>query len=160
MDFFKTHNLTILAIPAYYVMAVMPHAYAISIVKKHDRKIWDNTSPRSADLKNKLQSTLSCEDFCKYERAEAAQTNALESLPLFASAVIVANLAGLRRSGLGGVEAFVGMWFGVRALHTLSYITTTDRKLSYLRSGLWFTGCALCVRIFGKAARVLNGSLA
>jgi uncharacterized MAPEG superfamily protein len=160
MDFFKTHNLTILAIPAYYMMAVMPHAYAVSIANKHDPKLWDNTSPRGSKLKNKLQSTLSAEDFGKYERAEAAQANALENLPLFASAVIVANFAGLKRAGLGGVESFVGMWFIVRALHSLSYITTTDRKMSFLRSGLWVTGCGLCVRIFAKAARVLNGSLA
>jgi uncharacterized MAPEG superfamily protein len=160
MDFFKTHNLTILAIPAYYVMAIMPHAYAISITKNHDPKIWDNSCPRGSNLKSKLQSSLTPEDFSKYERAEAAQTNALENLPLFASAVVVANLAGLKRAGLGGVEGFVGMWFVVRALHSLTYITNTDKKLSYVRSGLWFTGLALCVRVFGKASRVLNGSLA
>jgi uncharacterized MAPEG superfamily protein len=160
MDFFKTHNLTILAIPAYYAMAVAPHAVAISIAQKNDKKTWDNCNPRGSSLKSKIQSTLTPEEFAKYERAEAAQANALENLPLFASAIIVANLAGLKRAGLGGVEGFVGMWFLVRAAHSASYILTTERKTSFIRSGLWVTGVVLCARVFTKAARVLNGSLA
>jgi uncharacterized MAPEG superfamily protein len=160
MDLFKNYNISILAIPAYYIMAVLPHFYAVNVVKKNDPTKWDNSRPRSQSMKEELKTKLSAEEYGRYERAEAASANAVENLPLFASAVIVANAAGMTKDGQAGLDAFVGAWFAIRAAHSLSYIYISDSKMSYLRSALWIASLGLCFKVFGQAARVLNHGLA
>jgi uncharacterized MAPEG superfamily protein len=139
MDFFKSYNLSILAIPAYHILALAPHAYSISLCSAADREAWDNTNSRGTNQKSRLNSILSPEDYATYERAEAAHANAMENLPLFASTIIVANAAGLKRGGLGGINAFVGMWFLCRLAHTMSNVYNTKRKMSFFEK--WSLGC-------------------
>jgi len=163
-DFLKKYNLSILAIPAYYTLAFLPHAYAINVATNNKPLTWDNSAPRcaprSSASKAAIKEKISEEQYGRYERAEAASANAYENLPLFASAVIVANAAGLKRDRPFGLDAFVGAWFGARILHTLSYILITDPKTSFLRTGIWATCVGLCFSVFGQAARVLNRGLA
>jgi uncharacterized MAPEG superfamily protein len=118
---------------------------------------WDNRNPRSTTLKSSLQSSLPEDQFARYERAEAASANAMENVPLFASAVIVGNLAGLKKDGFDGLNAFVATWFGLRIAHTASYIWLADRKeLSLVRSGLWISTLVVSFRVFWKAAKALG----
>jgi uncharacterized MAPEG superfamily protein len=159
-DFLKKYNLSILAIPAYYTLAFLPHAYAINVATNTKPLTWDNSAPRSPAAKAAIKEKISEEQYGRYERAEAASANAYENLPLFASAVIVANAAGLKRDGPFGLDAFIGAWFGARILHTLSYILITDPTTSFLRTGIWASSVGLCFGVFGQAARVLNRGLA
>ncbi|KAF2428852.1 hypothetical protein EJ08DRAFT_313377 [Tothia fuscella] len=159
-DFLKLYNLSILAIPAYYILAVAPHTYALGLCTTNNPKTWNNANPRGKSNKDAIVSDLSPEQYGRFERAEAAHANAMENLPIFATAIVLANTAGLKRAGLDGIDGFVGMWFAVRIAHTISYIGIEDRRLSYVRSGLWVVSLGLCFRMFGKAAKVLNGNLA
>ncbi len=79
-------------------------------------------------------------------RAGAAQSNAWEALPVFASAVIVAHLA----NADAGTAAVLSMVFvSMRILHAIFYITDLDK----LRSLVFLVGFACCVGLFISAAR-------
>lgn len=156
MESLRTSNLSLLAIPTYYILSNLPHAYALNVATKGQPLEWDNRCPRSTKLKADLQSKLSEEQFARYERAEACSANLYENLPLFASAIIVGNMAGLKKDGWAGLNAFVGAYLGLRAAYAVAYIGIGDNKLSYLRSGLWVASFSLCFRVFGEAARVLG----
>jgi uncharacterized MAPEG superfamily protein len=156
MDMLKTSNLSLLAIPAYYVLSVLPHAYALTVATKGHPEQWDNTCPRSVTLKEKIKSQLSPAEYARYERAEACSANLYENLPLFASAIIVGNMAGLKREGWEGLNGFAGAYLGLRIAYTLAYIGIGSSAPSYIRSGLWVASFSLCFRVFAQAAKVLG----
>ena len=156
MDTLKASNLSLLAIPAYYVLSFLPHAYALNIATKGHPEKWDNTCPRSTTLKEKIKSQLSPAEFARYERAEACSANLYENLPLFASAIIVGNMAGLNREGWEGLNTFAAAYLGVRAIYVLAYIGIGSSAPSYIRSGLWGASIALCFRVFVQASKVLG----
>lgn len=158
MDFYKKYNLTILAIPAYYAMAVLPHMYAINVATQNKPLDWDNRAPRSKESRAAIKASIGEDAYGKYERAEGAHANAMENLPLFASAVIVGNAAGLTRSGWFGMDAFIGAWFALRALHTVSYIASSTKEAAWTKTGIWLASTGALFTIFGRAARVLNRS--
>jgi uncharacterized MAPEG superfamily protein len=91
------------------------------------RRDYDNAAPRAGI--DRLQP--------RQQRAYWAQLNAFEAFPLFAAAVIIAQLAG---AGQPRVDALAVAFVGFRFLYTLAYLY--DRPA--LRSLLW-TGGLLCV---------------
>jgi uncharacterized MAPEG superfamily protein len=174
-SFLDTHNLSILAIPAYYVLSVLPHSYALNVATGGQLTKWDNRNPRSSTLKSKLKDRLSAEEFAKYERLEACHANGMEvrfsctifanqtqayyvqNMPLFAAAIVLGNMAGLKKQGLDGLNGFAGLFLAVRLLYTGVYATHQTQGPTAARSVLWFTGVALCFRTIIRAARALGG---
>ncbi|KAF1984696.1 hypothetical protein K402DRAFT_308158, partial [Aulographum hederae CBS 113979] len=149
-------NLSVLAIPAYYLLTLFPHAYAISLTSPSLLRT-DNRNPRSTTHKTSLREKLPPARFATYERSEAAHSNGLENLPLFASAVILGNVARLPQKGWDGLEAFAGAYLVVRAAYFVAYVRTEENRYTLVRSALWAASVALCVRVFVKAGRVLGG---
>ena len=79
-------------------------------------------------------------------RAGAAQANAWEALPVFASAVFVAHLA----NADAGTAAILSIVFvSARILHAVFYISDIDK----MRSLAFLVGFACCVGLFVSAAR-------
>jgi uncharacterized MAPEG superfamily protein len=78
-------------------------------------------------------------------RANAAQQNSFEALPLFAAAVVIAHLA-------GGPQARIDMLALVFVVARLCYIAFYVADLSTLRSLAWFAGIGSAVAIFFAAA--------
>ncbi|KAH7080442.1 hypothetical protein BKA63DRAFT_488201 [Paraphoma chrysanthemicola] len=156
-SFLDTYNPSILAIPAYYILSVLPHSYAINVASQGQLTKWDNRNPRSTDLKAKLKERLPAAEFAKYERLEACHANGMENLPLFATAVVLGNLAGLKKQGLDGLNGFAAMYLAIRVLYTGVYATHETQGLTAARSGLWMAGFALCFRTIFQAARALGG---
>lgn len=174
--FLDTHNLSILAIPAYYILSVLPHSYALNVATQGQLGKWDNRNPRSSVMKGKLKERLPAEEFAKYERLEACHANGMEvslhapsitsfrlstdsrqNLPLFATAVVLGNLAGLKKQGLDGLNGFAAVFLAVRLAYTGVYVTHQTQGPTYIRSGLWVAGVALCFRTIIHAARTLGG---
>lgn len=84
------HNLSLYAIPAGWVLAIAPHFYAAALYNKERAPgtgEWDNSFPRR-NISNVKDGKLSPYMQDRYLRAEAAQQNAFENLPLFAAAVV------------------------------------------------------------------------
>lgn len=113
-SFLDTQNPSILAIPAYYILSVLPHSYALAVASQGKLSNFDNRCPRSSTLKSKLKDRLDPETFAKYERAEACHANGMENLPLFATAVILGNMAGIKKEGFGGLTGFAASFLAIR----------------------------------------------
>ena len=79
-------------------------------------------------------------------RAVAAQSNAWEALPVFASGVIVAHLAG---ADPGTSAALAITWVIARIVHAVTYVTDLDK----LRSLAFLVGIGCVVGLFVAAAR-------
>lgn len=74
-------------------------------------------------------------------RAHGAHLNSFEAFPLFAVAVIVAQLTGAEQSR---VDALALAFIGLRLLYAIAYLA--DKAT--LRSLLWFAGMVCVVLIF------------
>ncbi|KAF2196541.1 hypothetical protein GQ43DRAFT_445013 [Delitschia confertaspora ATCC 74209] len=155
-SYLDPYNPSILAIPAYYVLSLLPHMYAVHTATAGHPTKFDNRNPRSSTLKSSLKGTLDAETYAKYERAESAHANGMENLPLFATAVILGNMAGFKKDGIGGLTGFAGAVLAVRAAYTVVYIGNKTQGLSVLRSSLWAVGTGLCLRVIVKAAKALG----
>jgi uncharacterized MAPEG superfamily protein len=79
-------------------------------------------------------------------RAQAAQANAWEALPVFASAVIVAHLAGAD-PGSSSTAALV--FIAARIGHAGFYLADLDKA----RSAIFLVAVACCIWLFVLAAR-------
>jgi uncharacterized MAPEG superfamily protein len=92
---------------------------------------YDNHDPRAWLAK---QTGLSA-------RANAAQQNGFEALPLFIAGVLVAQQGGAAQ---GTVDALALAFVLVRLLYIGLYLA--DKQLA--RSGVWTVGVGLCVALF------------
>ncbi|KAL6706502.1 hypothetical protein ACN47E_005441 [Coniothyrium glycines] len=151
--FLSGYDLSVLAIPAFYVLSMAPHIFAIRTATQGNMSRWDNRNPRSTTMKAKLQKQLSPDVFARYERYESCHKNGLESLPLFVSAVVLGNLAGLKRDEM---STFAASFLAVRLLYTVVYTTHTTQGMGGLRTGIWYVGSILCFRTIIRAAGALG----
>ena len=99
-----TSNYSIYAIPAFYILALVPHFYGSALLNRGTNGRLDNANPRGTSFSELIQKSLDKATLSRVERAQAAHANALETLPLFASAVICANMAGLDKGTLNSVR--------------------------------------------------------
>jgi len=101
-------NYSLFAVPAYWILCLIPHNYAIAIMKKANNGHWDNTSPRSSIWDAKLKASTPAEVFGRYERAEAAQKNGFENFPIFVGAILAGNIAKLGNPTLNSFRDLFG----------------------------------------------------
>jgi uncharacterized MAPEG superfamily protein len=103
--------------------------------------------------------------FQKYQRAENAQSNNIEQMPLFAAAILASIIAerttatGMGRevmSDATGLTSFVSAWFAIRAMYSVSYIQIEDHSKSFIRSSFWAIGSGLAAYQIYKAAALLG----
>lgn len=124
-------NLSVFGIPIYFVLAFIPHFYAVNIATKANNNHWQSDNPRSSTWHETLKKSIPAATYARYERAKAAHQNSIENLPLFTTAVILGNMARLHPHTLNG---FVGLYLTLRTGHTLAYIRTTSKDRSFVRS--------------------------
>ncbi|SCZ98303.1 BZ3500_MvSof-1268-A1-R1_Chr3-2g06282 [Microbotryum saponariae] len=150
-----TYNYSYLVgFPGAWLMHMSAHWYAAALTKQSkDLKFFDNRSPR-AYLAKVTALEKQTPDQQKYIRAEAANANGVEAIPLFGLAIIAGNMARLPAETM---NRFVFTWLGLRALYNVLYIGTNGHKLSFLRSLTFLGGILSTFNIFIKAGRVLNG---
>lgn len=74
-------------------------------------------------------------------RANAAQANSFEALPIFIAGVLVAQLAGV---GASSVNALAITFVLLRVLYIALYVT--DRAAA--RSIVWMLGMGVCIALF------------
>jgi uncharacterized MAPEG superfamily protein len=109
--------------------------YAATLTAKIGAAGFDNRNPRA---------WLAAQSGFR-ARANAAQHNSFEALPLFAAAVIVAQLAGASQSR---VDLLAITFVIARCLYIGFYVA----DLSTLRSAAWFVGIGSAVALFIAAA--------
>jgi uncharacterized MAPEG superfamily protein len=142
-------NLSILSIPASYVLAFAPHSYAANLASGGNLLNIDNRSSRSSSHKDNLKIKLDAETHARYERAEAASANAYENLPILVAAILAGNMAGLPKRRM---DTFAIGFLAVRAAYTIAYIKTRTQGWSFLRSALWATSLAMSFGVLYESA--------
>ncbi|KUJ07310.1 uncharacterized protein LY89DRAFT_789773 [Mollisia scopiformis] len=145
-------NLSFFGVPMYWTLCMIPHGYAINIMKKANNGRWNNTSPRSSNWDASLRKSTPADIYSRYERAEAAHKNGFENLPLFVGAVLAGNIAKLDTKTL---NTFVASYLASRVLYTLIYINVSKNSLSYFRTVVWLTGAVMCLGIFVKSGMAM-----
>ncbi|KAF1835483.1 hypothetical protein BDW02DRAFT_284097 [Decorospora gaudefroyi] len=152
-SFLDSYNVSVLAIPAYFILSVLPHGLAVFVATQGKFGTWDNRNPRSSDMKAQLKQRLPAKEYAKYERMEACHANGMENLPLFIAAVVLGNMAGLKQDDL---TAFVTAFLAIRVCYTVAYIMTSSQAPTLLRSGLWVAGFSLCFKVIIGAAAAMG----
>ncbi|KNG48034.1 hypothetical protein TW65_04939 [Stemphylium lycopersici] len=161
----STLNYPLLAIPAYYVFSLVPHAYAGGLLSTHGYKV-NNANPKASMSPDSVKGKVPDIVFQKYQRAENAHSNSMEQMPLFATAVI-ASLIAERTTAVGfgkevlsgdatGLTTFISAWFAIRAAYSVSYVQIADQSKSFIRSGIWAIGTGLAIYQIYKAAALLG----
>jgi uncharacterized MAPEG superfamily protein len=127
-------NLSLFAIPAYWILTMLPHNYAIAIMRKANNGRWNNASPRSSKWDATLRESTPADVYARYERAEAAHKNGMENFPIFAGAILAGNIAKLDTLTL---NAFVAAYLCSRVAYTVIYVSVNSHRYSLYRTAIW-----------------------
>lgn len=119
-------NYSLVSLPLYYGLCLVPHFYALNLATGGNPLAWDNRNSRSEELANNLKKKLDAKSYARYERSRSAHFNSLESFPLYATAILAANLA---RVGNKELNSFVLGISSLRVLYILSYIGISKQEL-------------------------------
>lgn len=116
------------------VAAVMPYIFTLT-AKMSGTGRYNNRAPREY---LERQEGLS-------RRADWAQRNSFEALPVFASAVLAAIVAGVDEGWLAGLSA---AFIAIRVVYGICYL----RDWAGARSLVWFAGYLCCLALLIMAA--------
>ncbi|KAH7069033.1 membrane-associated, eicosanoid/glutathione metabolism protein, partial [Paraphoma chrysanthemicola] len=158
-------NYPLLAIPAYYVFSMLPHIYAGAILSNAGYKV-NNANPKASLSPDAVKGKVPDAVFQQYQRAENAQSNNSEQMPLFAVAILASLLAerttatGLGREAVHGdatgLTTFVVSWFVARAAYNVAYVVIADHTKSFVRSACYSVASGLAFWQIWKAASLLG----
>ncbi|KAF2032690.1 hypothetical protein EK21DRAFT_60168 [Setomelanomma holmii] len=158
-------NYPLLAIPAYYAFSLLPHLYASTILTNAGYKI-NNANPKASLSPDAVKGKVPDAVFQKYQRAENAQSNNAEQMPLFAVAILASIVAerttatGLGREALNGdatgLTTFIMSWFVARAAYNVAYVQIETHEKSFMRSTFYMVGSGLTFWQIWKAASLLG----
>ncbi|KAL6711898.1 hypothetical protein ACN47E_002941 [Coniothyrium glycines] len=143
-------NFSLYAVPAAWVLSIVPHFYAASLGK------FDNKNPRTYTQDTKSDQSIDKATKAKIIRAEGAQQNGFENLGLFAAAVVIGNVAKLPNSTLNTLSA---AYLASRVVYNGLYIAGTTDLLSTLRSVSFLTGVGIIFTFFIQSGNVLRNKL-
>jgi len=79
------------------------------------------------------------------QRANAAQINGFEALPLFIAAVLLAQMA---QADQGSIDQLALAFVGIRVVYVAAYLM----NLGTLRTTVWTAGLLVCVALLRLAA--------
>ncbi|PPQ72875.1 hypothetical protein CVT24_001549 [Panaeolus cyanescens] len=140
--------LSLYSIPVVWFTSFYPATWKFLSI---DRTIgYDNVQPRS----NVTNPRLSPEYAKRLERMVGAHNNGNENAPLWYAAIIVGNYAGLDNKWLNTMAAY---YVVTRVLYNQVYINHNGIANGWLRTGLYFFGLSLPLRILIKAGQKIAG---
>jgi uncharacterized MAPEG superfamily protein len=150
----NTSNYSFYAVPAAWVLSIVPHLYAISVHDSNSKAgKFDNTQPRSLTKKIESDQTLDKATKDHIIRAEGAQQNGFENIGLFAAAVVAGNIAGLPFRTLNLLS---GGYLASRIVYNLVYINNTTPAVAASRSGVYLSGVGIIMTLFIMSGNALN----
>ncbi|KAJ4301384.1 hypothetical protein N0V90_003476 [Kalmusia sp. IMI 367209] len=126
----------------------------------------NNANPKAALSPANVKGKVPEHVFAKYQRAENAQNNNYEQMPIFAAAILASLIAerssfkgagaALNGEDATGLTTFIAAWFAVRTAYNVAYISISSHSASFTRSALWAAGTVLASYQIFKAAKVLG----
>lgn len=78
----------------------------------------------------------------------------MESMPLFTAAIVLGNIAGLKKEDLASFSVY---FLAVRVAYMAVYATQKTQGLTALRTGIWYVSVGLCFRTIIQAAKAMGG---
>jgi len=63
---YKMMNLSIYAIPVYYILSIVPHTYAFKLIISANNGRWDNSNPRSPKTQAAIEKSVPAATFARY----------------------------------------------------------------------------------------------
>eukprot|EP01111_Echinosteliopsis_oligospora_P018371 TRINITY_DN838_c0_g1_i1.p1 TRINITY_DN838_c0_g1~~TRINITY_DN838_c0_g1_i1.p1 ORF type:complete len:167 (-),score=33.21 TRINITY_DN838_c0_g1_i1:57-536(-) len=143
-------NLTYYAIPAAWVISIVPHFYAIRLFTKSSGKEFDNANPKDLLPSTKSNPLIPDQTKQKIARCESAAANGFENLPLFAAAVVASNVA---KVPTRTTHLIVAGYLASRVIYNILYIRTDDPKKGAVRSVFYTVGAGFLFSLFIMAGR-------
>ncbi|WWC69948.1 uncharacterized protein I206_103892 [Kwoniella pini CBS 10737] len=143
-----SYNYSLYAIPAGWLIAMVPLWWAAPIANKVSKGSYDNANPKDS-WANIDSKPIPLQLKGRIKRAIAAENNTHTNLPLFAAALVAANAAHVDTSSL---HFYAGLWLISRIAYTFAYIFIEDRKKSAIRSALFGVGVLSVFALVIKAA--------
>ncbi|MCJ1285383.1 hypothetical protein MMC26_004723 [Xylographa opegraphella] len=148
-------NFSLYTIPAAWVLALVPHAYATQLYDSKSAHKFDLTQPRSLAGKVADDQTLDAATKNRVIRAEGAQQNGFENIGLFAAAVVAGNVAGVDNWWL---NALSGGYLVSRVVYNVIYINNESVALANTRTGVFLSGVGMCMTLFVMAGNRLRNT--
>ncbi|KAK1769234.1 hypothetical protein QBC33DRAFT_557284 [Phialemonium atrogriseum] len=143
-------NLSYYSVPAAFVLLVLPHAYAVRAAGRN----YDLAQPRRTDENLAKDESLDKVTVRRIQRARAAAANGLETIGLYAAAIVAANTQGVPTRKLNLLS--LG-YLASRVVYNFVYVVVQDnRKTAAARPLTWGAGIAVIMSLFLSAARNSN----
>ncbi|CAI2176054.1 17889_t:CDS:2 [Funneliformis geosporum] len=140
-------NYSLYTLPAAVVVAYYPHFIKGYLVSRQTGK-WNNISPRDNVIKAEKQMTQDV--WRKAKRCESAHQNGLETFPIFACSVIVANMAGVPFSTIN----FLSTSYVIsRVIYNFIYMNNESAGVAGLRTLTWSVSMGISLSLYILAAR-------
>jgi len=149
-SFLQTSNLSLYTIPAAWVLAMAPHAYAMSLAGKK----FDARHPRSLISSLEKDQALDSATKARITRAEGAQANGFENLGLYAAAIVAGNMSLLSTSTLNALS--LG-YLASRVVYNYIYVNNQTQGMASARTLVWLGGIGCIFGLFIKSGNVLVG---
>ncbi|MCJ1391466.1 hypothetical protein MMC18_004330 [Xylographa bjoerkii] len=150
-----TRNFSLYTIPAAWILAILPHAYATQLYDAKSSHKFDLTQPRSLAAKAGADQTIDTATKNRVIRAEGAQQNGFENVGLFAAAVVAGNVAGVDNWWL---NALSGGYVASRVLYNMIYINNESVGMANARTGVFLSGVGMCMSLFVMAGNRLRNT--
>ena len=147
-----TPNYSLFAIPAYMVLASIPHAYSVYYIGCNNNWKWDNASPRSTGNRTSVSKSVPNEVYRKFERCRAAHDNMLENMAFVVGGILAGVICKLEA---GWMNTMCGVCLASRVLYLLSYMSISSQKLSPLRTVWYLVSSIAIMAMYWKAGWVL-----
>jgi len=154
--FDPTRNFSFYAVPAAWVVSLLPHIYATSLYDRSSSQKFDPRYPRG--LTSKIASDQSLPQATKDRilRAEAAQQNGFENVGLFAAAVVAGNVAGVDNWWLNTLS---GGYLASRVLYNVIYVNNETKGAASARTGVFLSGIFMIFQLYTMAGNRMRNTL-
>ncbi|CAB4391550.1 hypothetical protein RhiirA5_365584 [Rhizophagus irregularis] len=140
-------NYSLYSLPATVLVAYYPYFYKSFLVTKQTGN-WNNINPR--ENVNKAERQMTQEAWRKAKRCEAAHQNGLETFPIFATAVIAANVTGVPTLYLNALST---SYVVSRIIYNSIYINNESAKVANFRSLVWAASMGISFSLYILAAK-------
>lgn len=147
-----TSPLSLYSIPVVWYTTFYPNFLKFKLI---DNTIgYNNVQPRSNLTRAVENKGIPPKIAAKLQRMEGAHLNGNEAFPLWTSAIIVANLAGLDNAFLNKVSL---AYIITRVLFNQVYINHESSSASWMRTAIFFVSVSMPMTLLIKGANKISG---
>ncbi|KAF8521333.1 hypothetical protein JB92DRAFT_2807739 [Gautieria morchelliformis] len=143
--------LSLYSIPVIWATGFYPHNAKFRLI--NSTVGFNNLKPRSHTPEALEKKGVPQHLVDRIVRLGGAHENGTEIFPVWASAVLAANYAGIEQRTLNIVS---GAFIGLRLLYNYIYINQASASASLLRTATWFTSIGIPMYLFIKAANKIR----